>query len=558
MRHVGNIELIGLGVIKNARFENLAEDPLTPTTGQLWYNTAEGVYKGFDGTTIQTFAVGGNTQALLDEINEIETGTGLNANGSYSAPSGSNYLEGTSSVMNAVVTLDGQIKTNADAITGLQTTSGNQADALSALQTEVNAVETGAGLNADGTFTAPVGTNYLGAVTSLKAADVALDAQIKTNADAIDTKVAKAGDTMTGNLAFGGTARVTGLAAPQEATDAVRLIDLDNRMSGLDFQADVVGTEADFAGVPGRYIYIDGSTFVAGSSGAAANDIVEVDAAGNVEAVAYDVSEAGAGALTWSTIGVVWMRYDGTTWSVFGGLGDLNAGVGLSKTGNVIQVNLGAGVAQLPTDEVGIDVRASGGLFLTVDGVASSTDSAAQLAIKLDGATLALGANGLKVGDAGVGNAQLAAEVAGLGLTGGAGQALAVGAGTGILVNADNVELDLEYADARWLTLAGGTMLGNLILNGDPTVALGAVTKQYADAIGTKAGQSFYEYDGSTSQTVHTITHNIGSKYVGVTVYDSSDNVVIPDRITAVDANTVEVVFASAMTCKALVCAKKV
>lgn len=37
------------------------------------------------------------------------------------------------------------------------------------------------------------------------------------------------------------------------------------------------------------------------------------------------------------------------------------------------------------------------------------------------------------------------------------------------------------YTSGKWLPLTGGTMKGNLILNADPTVALGAATKQYVD-----------------------------------------------------------------------------
>lgn len=83
----------------------------------------------------------------------------------------------------------------------------------------------------------------------------------------------------------------------------------------------------------------------------------------------------------------------------FNGAANVVAGVGLSKTGNQIDVNLGAGIAQLPTDEVGIDVKSDGGLFLTVDGVAASTDTAAQLSVKLDGTSLSKSAAGVKVAD---------------------------------------------------------------------------------------------------------------------------------------------------------------
>lgn len=38
--------------------------------------------------------------------------------------------------------------------------------------------------------------------------------------------------------------------------------------------------------------------------------------------------------------------------------------------------------------------------------------------------------------------------------------------------------------EAQYVNTSGDTMTGNLILNADPTVALGAVTKQYADGLG--------------------------------------------------------------------------
>jgi hypothetical protein len=101
----------------------------------------------------------------------------------------------------ADVALDAQSKSNADAIstnatnissndtdisTNATNISSNDTD-ISGLQTEVTASQTAAGLNADGTYAQPSGTNYLDATTTLAGADVALDAQSKSNADAIST-----------------------------------------------------------------------------------------------------------------------------------------------------------------------------------------------------------------------------------------------------------------------------------------------------------------------------------------------------------------------------------
>ncbi|MEN3325189.1 hypothetical protein VP395_15770, partial [Mariniflexile soesokkakense] len=55
------------------------------------------------------------------------------------------------------------------------------------LQTELDATQTGAGLNADGTYTANTSANYISGSTSLQDADNALDAQAKANADAINS-----------------------------------------------------------------------------------------------------------------------------------------------------------------------------------------------------------------------------------------------------------------------------------------------------------------------------------------------------------------------------------
>ena len=53
------------------------------------------------------------------------------------------------------------------------------------LQTELDDTQTGAGLNANGTYTADGAANYIDTATSLFNADQLLDAQIKVNADAI-------------------------------------------------------------------------------------------------------------------------------------------------------------------------------------------------------------------------------------------------------------------------------------------------------------------------------------------------------------------------------------
>ena len=97
------------------------------------------------------------------------------------------------------VELDKKLALAGGTMTGALTLSGAPTDSLhaatkayvdtasdtSALQSELDATQAGAGLGANGAYTANGSANYISSVTTLQAADNALDAQIKTNADAI-------------------------------------------------------------------------------------------------------------------------------------------------------------------------------------------------------------------------------------------------------------------------------------------------------------------------------------------------------------------------------------
>jgi hypothetical protein len=98
------------------------------------------------------------------------------------------------------VELDKKLALAGGTMTGALTLSGAPTDSLhaatkayvdsvsstaSGLQTELDATQAGAGLGANGAYSANGSTNYLGSVASLKAADEALDSQLKTVADAV-------------------------------------------------------------------------------------------------------------------------------------------------------------------------------------------------------------------------------------------------------------------------------------------------------------------------------------------------------------------------------------
>lgn len=120
-------------------------------------------------------------QSTLDELGYIRSFVGKAAAGNTLPQySSTNYVANGDSLQTAVGKLDTQAKTNADDIAAEETARTN---ADSALQSELDSTQSGAGLNADGTYTAVGGANYISTATSLKNADQLLDAQLKSVAD---------------------------------------------------------------------------------------------------------------------------------------------------------------------------------------------------------------------------------------------------------------------------------------------------------------------------------------------------------------------------------------
>lgn len=147
---------------------------------------------------------------------------------------------------------------------------------------------------------------------------------------------------------------------------------VESALSGLDYQADVIGVlDEGVVAVEGRYIV--GTQII---EGADVGDIVSYD--GVEFTVAYDVSEAGPGALVYNrdTAGVLggWLRWDGTSWDSFEGLDEVLAGAGLQKTGNTMSVDFAqvASVDSVASVQESVDEIAKG--FITqVEETAATT-----------------------------------------------------------------------------------------------------------------------------------------------------------------------------------------
>lgn len=252
-------------------------------------------------------------------------------------------------------------------------------------------------------------------------------ADITTLVDA--TYVNVSGDTMTGNLNMG-TNYVTMNSAPTQDTHAANKAYVDSVAAGLSWkQAVRAATTANInLAAPGATI--DDVTLANGDrvlvksqSAAAENGIYVFNGAAAAMTRATDMDTAGefAGATVYVTEGTVnqdsgWTQTAevatvGTTavvWYQFSGSSTYTWGTGLDNTGNTIFVNLGAGIKELPTDQIGIDVAIGKAIQLTGTGTAAGD----QLTFVLDaGSGMEQSATGLKISAGGVTNTMLANSV---------------------------------------------------------------------------------------------------------------------------------------------------
>ena len=551
MKVHGNVDLRGQSQILNFRPEILAADPAVEALfeGRGWWNSTAKALKFYNGTEVVTLAIGGDL---------------------------SDYIRA-----------DGTIAMTADLLLSSADQSGSEANAaiskgyaqqlLAAKQDTV----TGAAstiVAADLTANKAVVSDAQGKVIEggATAAEIAhlsgVTAPLQGQIDGKQAKLAytplnKAGDNLEGDVNAGGH-KITGLGAPVAPTDAARQIDIDNALSGLNWQEDVKGVQVDDTMGPGvavkgdRYILTDVDALNADFgtiAGVGNGDIVEHD--GTEFVVVFDVSAEGVkanGALAWDNGSKSYKRLLEGAWGSFGGLSDINAGAGLEQVGNTINVRMGAGIVELPEDGVGIDLRAESGLALLNGEGVESTAADAKLSVKLDGVTLAKTAAGLKVAAKGIGAAELAAAALGNGLVGGDGSVVTVKAKNagGIVVDADGVSVDNAKLGETFLAKTGGTA-ADLKVTAAPVAEtdvarLKEVTEAKAamqtvvDAVKATFDASEVVYDGlATVQTTHTIAHNLNNRYPQVEVVDANGDTVLAD-VTRVDANNVSVTVAPA------------
>lgn len=356
------------------------------------------------------------------------------------------------------------------------------------------------------------------------------------------TYVNVAGDTMTGSLSFTGTATVTGLPAPIDPTDAANKAYVDNAVTGLTWKTAVhlmSVTNVDIASTPAsmdgghpidageRLLLINQTTntengiYVAGVTGAPMTRALDADS--NVELISATVFVQGGTTYAntgWTQSNAYIVAFAGQTWVQFSGAGAYVGGVGIDITGTTISAKLGAGVANLPSGEIGLDIVANKAIQLT------TLLTGGQLDLVLDtGSGLTQSATGLKINTAGVTNAMLANPS--ITLNGDSGsQTLSLGgtlliAGDGAqgvstaVTATDTYTITVadattatkgvsSFASASFTTTAGAVTLNTVDVahGGTGKTSLTANQALYGNGVGVVGQSANFAFDGTSTLTI--------------------------------------------------------
>jgi hypothetical protein len=284
-----------------------------------------------------------NISAIQTEVDRIEQAAGISTSGAYIINTSSNYINNVSSLNAADVVLDQQIKVNADAIIS----------SASSLQSEINAIETGAGLNSNGTYTPDATADYISAASSLKNADSLLDDKLKETRDLVDSLGASSVSSVNSISPVVGDVTVGGgdIDSAHTATNyTATSADLDGHLAGVDTALGLKANSASLATVAtsGAYADLSGSpalatvatsglytdlsslptlgTAAALDVGTSANNVVQLNGSAQLPAVdgsqltgiVADVSTASIGALADVTITSAsaneLLKFNGSAW----------------------------------------------------------------------------------------------------------------------------------------------------------------------------------------------------------------------------------------------------
>jgi hypothetical protein len=154
-----------------------------------------------------------SVKGLVTDLSNIQSSVGLNETLEYVPVDTASYINSAINVKNATELLDTEVKSLNDdlgAVNGLTTDAAtvvgaineldselaaqitNSGVAIGNVQAELDATQTGAGLDTDGNYVANTSANYIASATSLKDATDKLDAQVHQNTNDIAAEVSRA------------------------------------------------------------------------------------------------------------------------------------------------------------------------------------------------------------------------------------------------------------------------------------------------------------------------------------------------------------------------------
>ena len=464
--------LIGLVNFAGAKakdfiLENLTADPSSPAAGQVWFNQTDGRFRGNKDGAIVTLA---HDEELQTAVTAIKNAVGLTSNlATTSGASVQSMLDTlstdvTANALAADTAVNLRLMKSGDTMTGQLTMN---ADILVATGSQIKVVD-----------------------KPTVASDLANKAYVDQVANGLHWKEKVRTSNIVGSgstapvspslydafLVIGGTGTLSsfsdGALIEWNGTTWADLgLSSVNDRFGVAFTSSVspTGLFSSKAEQIATLTEVTGTTFTFTFEAAADQDAVSVL---DPQSLLFGRS------FTWSEQDLNWMEFQGPS--------SITAGVGISYTGSVLNVNLGAGISSA-SDFVNIDTSSAGGLFLTVDGSTESTDAAAQLALKLSG--------------------------------------------TSLKTTTDGVEVDTTWGDANYLSLAnGGTVAGNASLAGNVDINSeeGLFTVNCGSMIVSAPAEfngdsiDFGDYDGGIVTAVTfrpDTTVNVSS---GLTVFDGT------------------------------------
>ena len=446
---------------RNLRLQQLGTDIASPVDGLIFYRTDTDKVRVYingsweDLATMDDLTAGGLTSALFDLKGDLLVGTGSDTVSRKAAGANGTLLVADSTQSDGLiwrVLADGDIPS---AIArDAEVTSAISTHAALAVLDGDTAGGVLAGTYPSPSFAADMATQaeldaHTGQVTGAHAASAI---SFSPAANIAATTVQAALVEVVSDL----TASITSVTESKIWKDPVRIVTLSNdTLSGLAARDGITPVAGD-------------RVLVAAQTAGAANGIYVAAAGAWARSADADIAAELTNATTLVTAGTV---SSGDTYTQT---------ATITTLGTTVQTWVKSGEGNTVYTADGSTIVLTGTQF----GVPASGITATQIAAAVAGNGLSGGAGTALAVATGTGleissdTVRIAAAAAGAGLTGGAGSALAVGAGTGITVNADDIALDTAVA-----------------------------VRKYAVDIGNGSATSF------------TVTHSLSTRDVTVSVY---------------------------------------